>query len=345
MAEKDNIGAYRATEPIDFVIPWVDGLDPSWQSERAKYSSLESSGAEAKWNAGAQRYRDWGVLKYWFRGVDKFAPWVRKIHFVTWGHVPEWLDTTNPRLNIVRHKDYIPEKYLPTFSSHTIELNFHRLPGLARQFVYFNDDMFPVSPLKPTDFFTHGLPRDAAIESAIHLTQNGIRAEIDDLYIINANFDKRKCRRGNFFKWWNPLYKGKLIRSLLSLPYGNFIGFFIEHASVAYLKDTFEEVWAKEGAKLDETCRHKFRTPGDVNQWLMQYWQFASGKFSPRSTSFAKSFEGFDKFDAACEAIAKGKYKVVCWNDSPDIENFEAAKTKLANAFERRLGDKCPFER
>lgn len=34
-----------------------------------------------------ERYRDWDNLQYWFRGVEKFAPWVRKIHFVTWGHL------------------------------------------------------------------------------------------------------------------------------------------------------------------------------------------------------------------------------------------------------------------
>ena len=48
---------------------------------------------------GVNRYRDWNNLRYWFRGVEKFAPWVRKIHFVTWGHIPDWLDTTNPKIN------------------------------------------------------------------------------------------------------------------------------------------------------------------------------------------------------------------------------------------------------
>ena len=54
------------------------------------------------------RFRDYGVLKYWFRGVEKFAPWVRRIHFVTGGQKPEWLDTDNPRIHLVDHKDFIP---------------------------------------------------------------------------------------------------------------------------------------------------------------------------------------------------------------------------------------------
>lgn len=41
-------------------------------------------------DASEERYRDWGIFHYWFRGVEKFAPWVRKVYFVTWRHLPEW---------------------------------------------------------------------------------------------------------------------------------------------------------------------------------------------------------------------------------------------------------------
>ena len=59
----------------------------------------------------------------------------------------EWLNTKHPKLNIVCHEDFIPQKFLPTFNSHTIEWNFHRIPGLTEQFVYFNDDMFLLKPV------------------------------------------------------------------------------------------------------------------------------------------------------------------------------------------------------
>ena len=63
---------------IDFVLPWVDGGDPAWRAERARYAPEAADG-----DASEVRYRDWGTLKYWFRGVDRFAPWVRKVHFIT----------------------------------------------------------------------------------------------------------------------------------------------------------------------------------------------------------------------------------------------------------------------
>ena len=62
---------------IDFVVLWVDGNDPQWQAQKAKYQgkTLDDSNA-------AHRFRDWGLMPYWFRAVEKFCPWVRKVHFV-----------------------------------------------------------------------------------------------------------------------------------------------------------------------------------------------------------------------------------------------------------------------
>lgn len=100
---------------IDFVILWVDDQDPIWIEDKNKYK-----GQQGNHTNNEVRYRDWQNLKYWFRAVEKYAPWVRKIHFVTCGQKPEWLNINHPKLNLVDHKDYIDEKYLPTFSSHTI---------------------------------------------------------------------------------------------------------------------------------------------------------------------------------------------------------------------------------
>ena len=135
--------------PIDFIITWVDGNDPLWQAEKAKYQAV-------KGDASVNRYREWDTLRYWFRGVEKFAPWVNKVFFVTWGHLPSWLNTEHPKLRIVKHTDYIPSEYLPTFSSRPIDMNFHRIEDLSEHFVYFNDDMFLLRPVQQADFFVNG---------------------------------------------------------------------------------------------------------------------------------------------------------------------------------------------
>ena len=89
---------------VDVVVLWVDGSDPDWLAEKRKYDAKESADSN-----GLFRFRDYGLMKYWFRAIEKYMPWVRKIHFVTWGHLPPFLNTANPRLNIVRHQDYMPE--------------------------------------------------------------------------------------------------------------------------------------------------------------------------------------------------------------------------------------------
>lgn len=333
----------KSSAPIDFVIAWVDGSDPDWLEEKRKYDCLADNDYEKTWMNGDSRYRDWDLLRYWFRGVEKYAPWVNRIWFVTWGHYPEWLNIEHPMLNIVRHEDYIPSKYLPTFSSHTIELNLHRIKGLADQFVYFNDDMFLIDNVRKADFFRNGLPCDTAVLLPITLKQNGIRAEINDMYIINEFFSKREVMKKAWREWYSPKYGRLLFRTMLLTPFRLFPGFFINHLPCSYNKETLIEVWDRVPDILEETCMHKFRAPTDVNQWLFEYWQFCTG-FYPRSKDFGRYYEGEDLFREMCHDIATQKHKVVCCNDSPDIADFEQSKKELHAAFETILSQKSGFE-
>ena len=110
--------------------------DPKWKADFAKWSGLDTTD-DSRNETSVARFRDYGFLKYWFRGVEKFAPWVRRIHFVTCGQKPDWLDESNPKLNLVNHEDYIPREFLPCFNSSVLECHLHRIPGLAEHFVYF----------------------------------------------------------------------------------------------------------------------------------------------------------------------------------------------------------------
>jgi hypothetical protein len=328
--------------PIDFVIPWVDGNDPDWRNERSKWC-IENEGDHRE-----IRFRDWDNLQYWFRGVEKFAPWVNRIHFITYGHLPPWLNVDHPKINIVRHTDYIPKKYLPTFNANVIELNIHRIEGLANCFVYFNDDTFIISKMRQTDFFVNGLPCDAAIiRPYISEFKNSIAAIIANVMeVINTNFDKGDVIRNNFFKYFNLAYRRNNFYTLLSLPYRQFVGFSTPHLPNSFLKSTFNELWEKEYHILDSTCKHKFRNKADVNQYLMRYWQLAKGCFSPRSLAIGKCFSLTNNNDICIEAIIKQKYHMICLNDNgkEEIKDFNEQKRKLKEAFETILGEKSKYE-
>lgn len=329
---------------IDFVIIWVDGNDPEWREEKNKYR-INNIG-----DGRNIRYRDWENLKYWFRGVEKYASWVNKIHFVTWGHLPDWLDTSNPKLNIVNHKDFIPEEYLPTFSANPIELNLHRIKGLEEQFVYFNDDMFIINNVEPKDFFVDGKPCDSAILSpAIKDKKDAIgNIVLNDMAIVNTYFDKNIQMKSNLKKWFNYKYEFKeKLKNVLLFPWNSFTGFYEFHLPSSFLKSTYNEIWDKEFEELNETSTHKFRDLKlDVNQWLIRDWQLASNNFVPRSTKFGKLFT-LNKDTNLVSFFKKMKYKVVCLNDDAKIDEelFEKMKNQLKESFSEILPDKCSFEK
>jgi UDP-N-acetylglucosamine-lysosomal-enzyme len=99
------------------------------------------------------RYRDNEELRYSLRSIFRFAPWVRKVYIVTANQVPSWINMEHPRLQMVNHDEIFPNSDdLPTFSSPAIESNLHRIPGLSKKFIYFNDDVMLGAPTWPEDF-------------------------------------------------------------------------------------------------------------------------------------------------------------------------------------------------
>jgi hypothetical protein len=82
---------------------------------------------------------------------------VRRVHVLTNGQVPAWLDLSEPRVRLVTHREVFREPAaLPSFNSNAIEMHLHRIPGLARRFLYLNDDVFLGAPVSPDDFFIPG---------------------------------------------------------------------------------------------------------------------------------------------------------------------------------------------
>ena len=324
---------------IDIVIPWVDGNDSAWLKEKNEYSPEKGT------DDGINRYRDWDLLKYWFRGIEKHMPWVDKIHFITWGHTPEWLKTDNPKLHIVNHKDYIPSEYLPVFSSHPIELNMHRIEGLSEQFIYFNDDMYIVGDVRKEDFFVNDLPVDNVVEVPLRFNPGGIDSIIgNNMMIINKHFDKSKVIKEQKKKWFSLKTLKSTMKNIYMKPIKGFSAFINPHLPQPFLKSTIVEVWDKEKELLAETSSHRFRSNEDVSQWLFRYWQFVTGRFvqgkGPKGRFFA-----IGKDDALIEkAFREKKYQMICLSDDDVKLDFNEEKEYLKLLFESIFPDKSEFE-
>jgi len=138
-------------DKIDLVVPYVDSSDPNWQ-ELFKQNNPHKNeeGVDA-----LNRFRGMGdFFKYWFRCVNKNMPWINNIYLIVQSdsQVPKWINRDT--VHIVYHKDIIPEEFLPTFNSTTIEMFVHNIKGLSEHFLYANDDIFVVRPLQPSNFYT-----------------------------------------------------------------------------------------------------------------------------------------------------------------------------------------------
>lgn len=324
---------------IDFVIPWVDGADPAWKDQYHKFCTASP--------ADESRYRDWDLLRFWFRSVEFYAPWVNNIFFITWEHVPEWLNISHPKLKIITHKDYIPEEYLPTFNSNTIELNLHRICELSEHFVYFNDDTFLNAPTKPTDFFRDGSPCNCAVlepfmpvdpfDAYPHILLN-------DMAFLNKHFSKYQVLKENIAKWYNPVYGKYMLKNIYYTPGKLFSGLRNLHIPTSMCKSTYQQVWYLEPELLHNTCRNRSRSSSDVNQNIMSYYDICSGNFFPRSAEFGCCYGIGRNNQMLLSDLRKGSHKLICVNDHPYVGDFETEKAALKTAFENKLPQKSTFE-
>ena len=339
-------------DKVDFVLMWVDGKDPEWLSQKRKYemSSQNISRSDVDAN-GDCRYRDYGLLRYWFRAVEKFAPWVNKVFFVTCGQKVDWLNEACPKLRIINHSEFIPSEYLPTFQARTIELNLFRIADLSERFVLFNDDIFLLNSIEPSFFFKGGVPSlacDLGIPRWIGCN-NSSRIMINDSGTLKNSMDVEHLiwkSRGKFFN----------IRALGFLRAAkNFVSFTVNrvwilgafgHLALPHLKSTFEEIWHKQPKIMDRTSRHKFRCDDDVNQWLSCGWNMVTGRFNPVNEKRLGKYMTLatNDFHTLCTAIRQQSFPQICINDKGNNDPDSCFK-ELAMVFEEILPEKSSFEK
>lgn len=336
---------------IDVVIPWVDPTDKEWQASKNKFfKDLNNDKVDNSEN----RFRDWDNFKYVFRGIDKFMPWVHKIYLITCGQVPDWMNKeADDRLVIVNHSDYIPKEYLPTFSSHPIELNLHRIKELSEHFIYLNDDCFVINETSPEDFFVDGLPCDYALEDPITPDHKDIfnNILINNMVLLNSHYDRRLVLKEQKKKFYSMCDKKAFVTNMCFRPLkrNHFFGLHYSHLASNILKSTIEKVWTENREILEATSSHKFRNADDVNQFIFKNEQYVTGKFHPYNINrFGRAIQLDDTIEGAvedaCLTITDSGYKMICINDC-NIEDFDNTRTKINAALEKILPNPSVWER
>lgn len=250
--------------PIDVVYTWVDGSDPAWDAARVARLEGMTGTALTRASSGRARFISHDELRYSMRSLHLFAPWVRRIHLVTAGQVPDWLDTDHPMVNVVDHRDILPADALPTFNSHAIETALHRVPDLAEHFVYLNDDFLLGRPVRPEAFFSPaGL---AATYLGRHVV--GLDDQPDAPAYLRAAWNNRR---------------------LLQEAFGVTITHNLAHAPYPHRRSVLEELEQRFPDELAATARAPFRSDTDVSTLssLAQHYGLATGRSYTASADLA----------------------------------------------------------
>ncbi|MFI2613238.1 stealth conserved region 3 domain-containing protein [Streptomyces sp. NPDC018584] len=249
--------------PIDAVYTWVDDSDPEW---RARRDATRGGNRQESADDGAVRFRNRDELRFSLRSLAMYAPWVRHVFLVTAGQVPDWLDRDHPGLTVVDHRDLFadPEECLPTFNSHSIESQLHRVEGLSEHFLYFNDDMFLGRPTNPDTFFlSNGLPRffwSSESVPALPLSPD------DEGYLAAAKNNRELLRR---------TFGRTTTHSFFHVPY-------------ALRRSVLTEITERFPEQLAATARSRFRSVGDHSlvSSLYQHYAYLTGRAVPGTISY-----------------------------------------------------------
>lgn len=232
---------------IDYVVPMVFHDDKLWQQDFTKVNSLYNENNPYSF----VRFRSWGTEHLLIRCVKKFMPFVRTIYIILARESQKqpWMDEEGVR--VVYHREFIPERFLPTFNSCAIEMFLHLIPDLSERFIYGNDDMFPLAPLTEDDFFEGYTP-------CLH------HKEI--VYPTQPTVFHKSCRCGQMFvaKEFGLDMSNVLIRG--------------GHSLTPMLKTTWLYLWYIGKADIEKSVS-PFRETKNFNQWICPWWHYLSGDY------------------------------------------------------------------
>lgn len=308
---------------IDLVYLWVNGNDPQWLAKRnACIGKTEEKSAV---NCDG-RYADNDELKYSLRSIDKYAPWIRRIFIVTDNQVPVWLDTANPKVRIVDHKEIMPDVCLPCFNSAVIEHFLYRIPGLAEHFIYANDDMFINKPVTPETFFGK-----------------------DGLPIVR--FNRRPFRK------WTLLFKEKVqgkrlsnyvqtIRNsaeLVEKKYGKYYGGKTHHNIDAYLRSDYEHAAKVFEDEIRTTLPNHVRSENDIQRNIYSYVALAEKRAHLHYVTQRTSFRLHIQNESHYGKLERYNPILFCMNDSQYAKDCD--RKRAAAFLDKRFPEKSQYEK
>ena len=335
------------TFPIDLVYTWVNSQDPDWQELYAEFAPTEDAddedGADVQSeedvllqktqditpHGTADRYENRDELRYSLRSIEKFAPWVRNIYVFTNCKPPAWVDTSNPRLKWIYHKEVFEPKNLPTFSSHAIETQLHKLPNLSERFIYFNDDIVFTRPANPQHFFQ----------------PNGLaRIRLEDYGMVHGNVEEDAP---------DYLNAARNVQALLIRRFGKTVTQLHTHTPQSMIKSVVENAETDFAENYAYTASQRFRSQGDISpsSFLYPHYAYLSGnaiKSSFPSMLIKSSINYENAFKSVLSNIGQDNENgplTVCINDGGGSAMNENWNVEVENFLMKAFPDLSQFEK
>ncbi len=322
------------TFPVDLVYLWVDGSDEKWLEKKNYYQKLEKGELDIQ-AVNKGRYTDNDELRYSLRSVEKYAKWINKIYIVTDNQIPKWLDTSNEKVKVIFHKDFIPQDKLPLFNSEAIESYLPFIPGLSEHFLYACDDYYFGNYVTKAFFFTpDGKP-------IIRLQKQ--------LKKINLN---------------TSMYARSILinQNMIAEKFGKMYPYAPHHNIDAYRKTDFINCLEYFKEKYEINRNHKFRTEGDIQRVIIAYYTLATGNGKLKRISKISRFYSLikrlryklkKKYQSDSTVItmkSKNPYEkfmiykpsLFCTNDGEEITDLDRLRTRIF--LEEVFPEKSSFE-
>eukprot|EP01047_Picozoa_sp_COSAG01_P042067 COSAG01_NODE_3651_length_5823_cov_43.348821_11_plen_338_part_01 len=241
-----------SNEGVDVVYTFASDSDSSYRDERTRMyktlwmtQKLEIDTSDA---VAVQRAR--GSLVEWLfrmslRSLDKHVPWVRNVYVVT-DTPPAWLQRTNVRL--IRTSEIMPSEHLPTFNSHAIEANLHKIAGLGECYLYLNSDYLFGQPTSIDTFVDR------------RKGQYKMYIETDRTTMSSSSLTRGPASHDAAFRNANVLLD-RWHTSNGPVPTRHFV----PHAPHFFRRSVVEELARKAPAEFQATSSHRFRSFQDIH--------------------------------------------------------------------------------
>jgi len=286
---------------MDVVITYVD-INDNFINEYNTYCTKELQ---------ENRFRSYGVLDLQVKQIRKYMPYVKNI-FIVVSNEDQISQYSLPDCKIIKHSYIIPNKYLPCYNSCTIEMFLWKIPGLAEEFVYFNDDTFVIDYIHHTKWFIKGKP-------CLNVKENEILGTESNIY-------KKNCINSTALasSIAGKQYDGKYLTQA--------------HCARPFLKSTCEKVFDKRSLDIYKSLT-RLRHSRNYNATLFNDYDYFNNNYYSVENNYIYC-NGSESLEELREQILIKDKPLICINDNDYYIDFDEFKRELRKSFEDNLNDK-----